>query len=326
MWPANYYAYTNYAVRNEEKIMIRSKNLLPRQLGDTHIRLLRIFKIVVESGGFAAAEIELNISRPAISLAISELESLLKMRLCHRGRSGFSITEQGSKVYDSALQLLSSLEMFKTQINAINTDLVGELNIGITDNMVTIPQMRITRALSALKDMASEVIINIRMIPPNEVETAILDGQLHIGIVPDLRTLPGLTYMPLYKEKSLLYCSEMHPLFNQDISMISDNTLAKYDGVVPNYPQPATIKRQQKVLKAMASSTGREGIAFLILTGRFLGFLPEHFAQRWVSLDIMRAIEPHHRMFDTHYSAITRKGARENLILEAFLEEVKKTH
>ncbi|MDX2319186.1 MAG: LysR family transcriptional regulator, partial [Moritella sp.] len=111
--------------------MSTAKNLLPRQLGDAHIRILRIFKVVVESGGFASAEVELNISRPAISQAISELESLLKMRLCHRGRSGFSITEQGEQVYQSTLQLLSSLATFKAQVNAINTDLVGELNIGI---------------------------------------------------------------------------------------------------------------------------------------------------------------------------------------------------
>ena len=35
---------------------------LTGQLGDTHIRLLRIFRTVVECGGFSAAEIELNIS------------------------------------------------------------------------------------------------------------------------------------------------------------------------------------------------------------------------------------------------------------------------
>ena len=109
----------------------QSKNLLPRQLGDSHIRLLRVFRVVIESGGFAAAEVELNISRPAISIAISELESLLNMRLCHRGRSGFSITEQGQHVYQSALQLLSSLETFKSQINAINTDLVGDLILAL---------------------------------------------------------------------------------------------------------------------------------------------------------------------------------------------------
>jgi len=302
-----------------------SKNLLPRQLGDSHIRLLRVYKVVIESGGFAAAEVELNISRPAISLAISELESLLVMKLCHRGRSGFSITEQGQHVYQAALQLLTSLETFKTQINAINTDLIGDFNIGITDNLVTIPQMRITKALSALKHHAPEVTINIRMMPPNEIETAILDGHLHFGVVANLRTLPGLHYQALYKEKSLLYCSDQHPLFNQEVDQISDNSLSRYDAVIPNYPQSVEIKRQQKILKATATSTDREGIAFLILTGRFIGFLPTHFAERWTSQDKMRPIEAHNRSFDTLFSAITRKGARSNLILEAYLEKLNLT-
>jgi len=305
--------------------MKQVKNLLPRQLGDAHIRLLRVFKAVIESGGFAAAEVELNISRPAISLAITELESLLNMRLCNRGRSGFSITEQGEQVYQATQQLLTSLETFKAQINAINTELVGELNIGITDNLVTNPQMRITRALSALKHRAPKVIINIRMIPPNEIETAVLDGHLHIGVVPDLRKLPGLDYLSLYKERSLLYCSELHPLFKQELNSISDAALNKYDAILPSYPQPAEIKRQQSMLNATATSTDREGIAFLILTGRFIGFLPGHFAERWVAQDKMRAIEAPNRYFDTQFSAVTRKGARTNLILEAYLEELDKT-
>ena len=303
--------------------MKRAKNLLPRQLGDAHIRLLRIFKAVIECGGFAAAEVELNISRPAISLAITELESLLKMRLCQRGRSGFAITEQGEQVYNSALQLLGSLETFKTQINAINTELVGELNIGITDNMVTIPQMSITKALSELKLRAPEVIINIRMIPPNDIETAVLDGTLHIGVVPEFRTLPGLYYKRLYKERSLLYCANQHPLFFQNLTMISDSALSQYDAVVPSYPLSASIKQQQVMLKATATSTDREGIAFLILSGRFIGFLPTHFAKRWVVKDQLRAVGEHNRGFDTHFSVITRKGAVHNLILEAYMEALE---
>ena len=299
------------------------KNLLPRQLGDAHIRLLRIFKVVIECGGFAAAEVELNISRPAISLAITELESLLNMRLCQRGRSGFAVTEQGNQVYNAALQLLGSLETFKAQINAINTELVGELNIGITDNMVTIPQMSITRALSALKLQAPDVVINIRMMPPNDIETAVLDGLLQVGVVPEFRTLPGLNYVSLYKERSLLYCSNQHPLFDQDLNAISDQALGQYDAVVPSYPQSAEIKQQQALLKATATSTDREGIAFLILTGRFLGFLPTHFAKRWVARDQIRAVDSRNRGFDTRFSVITRKGAVNNLILEAYMEALE---
>jgi DNA-binding transcriptional LysR family regulator len=305
--------------------MSQKDNFLPRQIGDAHIRLLRIFKVVVESGGFAAAEVQLNISRPAISQAITELEGLINTRLCHRGRSGFSVTESGEAVYQATLQLLAGLEDFRSQINALNRDLKGELNIGITDNMVTVPQMRITRALAALKARGPDVVINIRMIPPNDIESAVLDGSLHIGVVPDLRTLPGIEYQSLYEEQSLLYCSHQHALYQDDDRALTNRKLAQYDAVLPAYAQAAQIKKQQLVLKASASSTDREGIAFLILSGRYIGFLPTHYAQRWVTEARLRPLQPEKRYFHTHYSAITRKGARPNLVLDAYLEELAKT-
>jgi len=299
------------------------KNLLPHKLGDTHIRLVRIYKAVVESGGFAAAEVELNISRSAISLAITELETLLNMRLCHRGRGGFSVTEEGETVYQASLQLLASLETFKSQVNAINRELKGELNIGITDNLVSIPRMRVTRAISSLKKQGPEVIINIRMNPPKDIETAVLDGQLQIGVVPDLRPLSGLDYISLYKEESLLYCSDEHPLFSKNKTEINAIDLSQYDAVIPAYPQVTEIKQQQKLLKPSATSTDREGIIFLILTGSYIGFLPIHFAERWVKERRLKALQTNKRQFFTHYSAIIRKGIRTDYILDTFLEALK---
>ena len=292
------------------------------QLSDIDLRMLRIFRTVVECGGFSAAEVELNISRAAISIAMSDLEQRLGFRLCQRGRSGFSMTEEGEKIYNYTLQLLSSIEDFKTQINTLHTQLIGELNIGITDNMVTVPQMKITRALSNLKQRGPDVVINIRMIPPNEIESALLDGRLHAGVVPDLRKLPGLNYYPLYKEKSLLYCSQEHPLFHHDEQEISDEELADFDAVVPAYAQSAENKQWQTKLNTSATSTDREGIAFLILSGQFIGFLPTHFASRWVSEGKLKAIYPDKHFYYTHFTAITRKGARPNLILDAFMEEL----
>lgn len=126
---------------------------LTGQLSDIDLRLLRIFRCVVESGGFSAAEVALNISRAAISAAMADLEIRLGFKLCHRGRSGFSMTDEGQQVYQYVLQLLASLEEFKTQINTLHSSLVGELNIGITDNMVSMTEMRITNALAKLKKL-----------------------------------------------------------------------------------------------------------------------------------------------------------------------------
>ncbi|SDI98061.1 LysR family transcriptional regulator [Billgrantia gudaonensis] len=292
------------------------------QPGDADLRLLRIYRKVVECGGFSAAEVELGISRAAISMAMNDLETRLGLRLCQRGRSGFALTDEGSEVYESSLQLLAAVEGFRTRVNGLHARLKGELNIGITDNLVTMPEMHITHALSALKERGPDVRINIRMIPPSDIELAVLDGRLHTGVIPALKTLPGLDYRSLYEEASQLYCAAGHPLFEE--SDVHEGTLANHDAVVPAYAQTPEIKAVHEPLKASASATDREGIAFLILSGRYIGYLPTHYAERWVRDGRMRALNPRRWHYLTRYSAITRKGAPPNLVLESYLEELER--
>ena len=47
------------------------------QVSDLDLRLLRVFRAVVECGGFAAAELELGIGRSTISRHIKDLEARL---------------------------------------------------------------------------------------------------------------------------------------------------------------------------------------------------------------------------------------------------------
>ncbi len=302
--------------------MSRRKEALTGQLSDTDLRLLRIYRKVVECGGFSAAEVELNISRAAISMAMNDLETRLGLRLCQRGRSGFSLTDEGAEAYEATLQLLAAVEGFRTRVNGLHARLKGELNIGITDNLVTMPEMHITHALSALKERGPDVRINIRMISPSDIELAVLDGRLHTGVVPALKTLPGLEYLSLYEEVSQLYCAAGHPLF--DTQDATKEALASYDAVVPAYAQTPEIKAVHGPLKAAASATDREGIAFLILSGRYIGYLPTHYAERWVRDGQMRALNPERWHYFTHYSAITRKGSQPNMVLESYLEELKR--
>ena len=76
------------------------------QVSDFDIRLLRIFRSVVECGGFSAAETVLGIGRSAISQQMSDLEQRLGLRLCQRGRAGFSLTEVGPRGHHWRVRLL----------------------------------------------------------------------------------------------------------------------------------------------------------------------------------------------------------------------------
>jgi DNA-binding transcriptional LysR family regulator len=74
-------------------------------LSESDLRLLRVFAKVVEAGGYSAAQIELNVSQSTISTHMTELEHRLGVRLCQRGRSGFSVTEKGRLIYQASLRL-----------------------------------------------------------------------------------------------------------------------------------------------------------------------------------------------------------------------------
>ena len=302
--------------------MTLKKRSFTGQVSNIDLRMLRIFKTVVDCGGFSAAEVELNISRPAISIAISDLEKRFNLKLCQRGRTGFSLTEEGAEVYQSVIELLSALETFRTQVNGINEQLKGELNIGITDNLVTIEHMKLTNALMELKDLGPEIQINLRMMPPDKIEIDVLDGRLHVGVVPELRPLSGLNYHQLYQEESFLYCSKDHPYFTFDDKQLTNTIISKSDAVVLSYQQTPEIRHLLQKLNSTASATDREGLLFLILTGRYIGYLPEHFARQWVADGKLRAIKPDKFRIESYYSVVTRKSARSNIILDTFMDQL----
>lgn len=294
------------------------------RLSDIDLRLLRIYRTVVEAGGFAAAEVELNISRAAISMAMGDLETRLGLRLCQRGRAGFSVTDPGQEVYEAILQLFTSIEGFLTRVNALHDQLKGDLNIGIADNLVTLPHMKITHALRQLKLIASDIGINISMMAPHEIEKAVLDGRLHVGAIPRLRRMSELEYIPLYEEESRLYCSQDHPLFDiadqQDVIPL----VPSYDAVAPAYAQTAATKVQYQTLKTSSTATDREGVAFLIMTGCFIGFLPTHYAAQWIQQGTMKVLSEDHFGYTTDYAVIHKKNAPANYLVDAWIEQLLK--
>jgi DNA-binding transcriptional LysR family regulator len=292
-------------------------------ISDSRLRLLRIYKTVADCGGFTAAEVELNISRSAISIAIADLEQYLGFTLCQRGRAGFALTDEGVCVYNSILQLFSSMDSFRTQVNDLHSQLRGELNIGITDNMISNEYKRTINSLKALKQGHEQVRINISIMPPNDIERQVLDNHLHIGVIPELRVISGLDYISLYSEKSFLYCSNEHFLFPcNDITM---ELIALQDAVLPSYAQIPAIKSINNRLKNSASATDREGVAYLLLTGRFVGFLPVHYAKQWVDRGVLKALMPDVMQYETGYSVITNNSARPNTVRDKFVELLNST-
>lgn len=290
------------------------------RISDIDLRLLRVFIAVVDAAGFTPAAATLGVSRSAVSIHMRELETRLGFTLCQRGRSGFVLTAEGEAVDRAARRLIGHLQIFRNEINSLHHELRGELDIGITDTLVTLPEMRITDALAALKDRGPQVHTNIHMMPPSRIEAAVLDGQLHVGVTPALSRLAALDYIGLYTERTLLYAAADHPLAGATPASITDIEAA--DAVLPAYPLSDEAQTTAERLHHSATASEREGIVFMILTGRYIGLLPAHYAERWVDTGRLVALRPDTFAYDIDYYTITRSGRRPNRVLDTFLDSL----
>src|SRR5262245_2001723 len=291
-------------------------------LHDVDLKLLRVFAAVVEHGGFGPAQAVLNISLSRLSSMIAELERRLGMRLCHRGRVGFRLTDKGAQVYQSSLKLMNSLEGFRAEIGALRGRLVGNLSIGMVDNIVSNPECRLSEVISRVCARDQEVRVSLHIDAPPELEQRVMDGRLDLVIGAFHHALPALDYKPLFDEEQTLYCGAGHPLFKRADSSIplEDVRAAAYAG--RGYPEE-TLPVQ---LKPTTTSDSMEGLAMFILSGRFIAFLPTHYALQWVERGQMRPILPRRLAYRSQFHAVTRKAGAPTLVMRAFLADLADAH
>jgi DNA-binding transcriptional LysR family regulator len=135
--------------------------------------------------------------------------------------------------------------------------------------------------------------------------------------------LSGLDYFDLYSESSFLYCGKNHPLFGRCNKLDLDE-LKKWQAILPNYAITSEAAKLHQLLDCKATASDREGIAFLILTGKFLGFLPDHYAKKWVEDGVMQPVLKNKMHYSTPICLITHKGKNHNNILKTFMEMLEK--
>ena len=162
--------------------------------------------MVAECGGFAAAQVALNVSQSTISRQIGDLESRLGMRLCQRGRAGFRLTDKGRIVYEACQHLSTALESFRTTVGALRGELVGDLSIAAIDDWATERGYPMADVLRAFRTKARQVHIHFHTLAPDEIERAVLDNRVNLGIGVFHQHRPGLSYEALYDDPVELYC------------------------------------------------------------------------------------------------------------------------
>nr|WP_237179790.1 LysR family transcriptional regulator [Paraburkholderia sacchari] len=287
------------------------------------MRLLRIFKTVTDCGGFSAAESALNMNLSTISTHMSDLEARLGIRLCERGRRGFQLTDGGRSLYQLAEKLLDSVEDFRAGIGTLQHRISGELTIGVVDNTTTDPHSRIGAAILAVKQRGGDLHVKLEIRSPREIEDAVQERKLHVGIGPFRNKLPGLAYERLYSEQLFLYCGEGHPLFESAPLQVEVDDLRGLDYVSRGYMREARELTATVDFRIAATVYHMEAVAILVQSGKFIGYLPQHYAAQWVDQGRMRPLRPDLLNQRAEFSLVIRKDREPTIATQVFLDALR---
>ena len=145
---------------------------------------------------------------------------------------------------------------------------------------------------------------------------------MHLAVGDFPRKVQMLDFKPIYMEQHFLYCSVGHPLFDQDDRRITRNAIRRCNVVGRTYTNGMDL-RQAGVDQPSAIVSNIECMAFMILSGHYIGFLPNHYAEQWTNVGRLRPVQPGRYHYSSTFHVTTRKGMPRNLVTETFIKDLE---
>lgn len=151
----------------------------------TNLELYKIFVLVANEGNITHASEKLNLTQPAITKHIKNLENILQLKLFTRSNHGIKLTKQGEILYNEikdAINLIISVDKKYIDIKNINvgshtTILNKEFSKCVSDYYIKNPKSKINRfnfdnddMLLKLKNRELDIIFSKRIVSKYENE------------------------------------------------------------------------------------------------------------------------------------------------------------
>jgi DNA-binding transcriptional LysR family regulator len=296
------------------------------QLGDTDLRLLKVFKAVADCGGLTAAALELDIGVSTVSRHVKDLETRLGLSLCKRGRSGFGLTLEGQQAYEQTSKLLGAVNAFRNGIEDIHGQMGGRIEVALFDKTASNPAARIGRAIDAFVQRAPGVTLHVQVATIGAIERGLLDGSLDIGVIPAGRESAGLICEALFDETMLLYSGARHALSSPASRELDWESLRAHPFAGLGDHSPNRELSLRAGLRHAATGLDQEAIATLILSGRFLGFLPDHYGAGFVRSGQMQVLNPRLLHYRCRFVCARRRAPTTNRATLAMRECLLAAH
>lgn len=216
---------------------------------DLNPQQLRYLLAIGRAGSFVKAAETLNISQPALSVAISRLEDVLGTRLLERGRHGAQVTPAGRLLIRHAESLEMVLQSARQEIELFGQGVAGPFAVGgtplATASIIPDVLARLSREFPSVQIQVIEDVDEGLVDRLMRHELDVIVSNIGLSRSPD-----DLIDIPLFRARAVAVVRPGHPMAERSILSIDD--LTAFTCVMP--PTGGALRMQ---IEALFTTSGR---------------------------------------------------------------------
>ena len=182
------------------------------------LRHLHTFVAVAQQGTLGRAAETLNLSQPALSKTLNELEQLTGTRLFERGRLGAQLTLVGEQFLTHAVKVLDALNTAGQSLTRRN-DVQGDVvRIGA---LPTAALGILPAVIGQFHKQQRNITLQVATMNNTMLLAGLKSGEIDIGIgrMSDPELMSGLNYELLFLESLKLVVRPGHPLLQETVTL-----------------------------------------------------------------------------------------------------------
>lgn len=210
------------------------------------LRHLHTFVAVAQQGTLGRAAETLNLSQPALSKTLNELEQLTGTRLFERGRLGAQLTVPGEQFLTHAVKVLDALNTAGQALNRKEDASADVVRVGA---LPTAALGILPAAIGRFHQQQKSTSLQVATMNNTMLLAGLKSGEIDLGIgrMSDLELMGGLNYELLFLESLKLVVRPGHPLLQETITLsrvMEWPVVVSPKGTVPRQNAEALLQSQ----------------------------------------------------------------------------------
>src|SRR6266850_2317848 len=214
----------------------------------------RYLVAIADHGNFTRAAAELHVSQPALSQRIRQLEEMLGTQLLDRTGRTVRPTDAGQAYIEHARRALREFEAGRRAIRDVENLETGTLRLAFTPTFTTYLVGPLVRRFQGLHP---GIAISVAVIAQTEMEAALSEDALDLGIAFGDMQSTDVIAQPLYDEQLCLVVDAGHPKLSSTMNSPSRNSRTS----TSHCSIPASPRVSRSIVTCAPTTRSRESLS-----------------------------------------------------------------